>query len=355
MTAPAAAEQTRGNRTWDDRAGAVLAGLWLLATGGMGVRLALRVANTNLDVLIAAACVVYLAVFIRYFYRAGPVAANLPNLQPIAFRGLSFRVVLGIIVGWLGLLFALSFVLHPWLILGAAFALVALGLAVARRRRLNARLIGLSVAAGVVVALATRIRYTGGYSAHGIDFLTLFYAITVPLMFIGGGLLLDYTGLAHIRALEGRYALALRGFLRACVLAVPPAILNILGGSQAADKWVTDWRGPWYAIVPGIAEETWARLFLTTFAYALLRPTTNDRPQRAVVAAVLIGALTHGLAHLPMTKILSLSGATMIVAGLMYGVPLGLLFIKRDLEHAIGNHFFVDFVRFGAALYQFHA
>ncbi|NIW49866.1 MAG: hypothetical protein GWN30_35365 [Gammaproteobacteria bacterium] len=39
-----------------------------------------------------------------------------------------------------------------------------------------------------------------------------------------------------------------------------------------------------------------------------------------------------------------------IIFGLFfYGIPPALLFIKRDLEHAIGYHFMIDFVRFLAA------
>ena len=32
----------------------------------------------------------------------------------------------------------------------------------------------------------------------------------------------------------------------------------------------------------------------------------------------------------------------------MYGIPLALLYVKRDLEQAIAYHFFIDFVRFMA-------
>ena len=30
----------------------------------------------------------------------------------------------------------------------------------------------------------------------------------------------------------------------------------------------------------------------------------------------------------------------------MYGIPLGLIYIKRDYESALAYHFFIDFVRF---------
>ncbi|MBE7385644.1 MAG: hypothetical protein F6J95_030125 [Leptolyngbya sp. SIO1E4] len=34
----------------------------------------------------------------------------------------------------------------------------------------------------------------------------------------------------------------------------------------------------------------------------------------------------------------------------LFGVPMGLLFVKQDFEHAAGYHFFIDFVRFWVAL-----
>jgi membrane protease YdiL (CAAX protease family) len=126
---------------------------------------------------------------------------------------------------------------------------------------------------------------------------------------------------------------------------LPAALLNVLGGNPS-DPWVRQWWHPLAAFAPGIAEEIAARLFLTTLCYALLRPTTNDHPRRAVLAAILIGAIVHSLAHLPTLEIVSGHGVTFLIAGLLYGVPMALLFIKRDLEQAIGYHFFVDFVRF---------
>jgi hypothetical protein len=89
---------------------------------------------------------------------------------------------------------------------------------------------------------------------------------------------------------------------------------------------------------------------MTTLIYSLLRPTTNKHPTRALVAAVLIAAISHGLAHLPGKMLFSPAALQMLMSGLLFGVPMGLLFVKRDFEHAVGYHFFVDFVRFFAAL-----
>lgn len=103
-------------------------------------------------------------------------------------------------------------------------------------------------------------------------------------------------------------------------------------------------------MVPAIAEETWARLLLTTLLYAILRATPHAQPRAALVAAVLLGAFTHAFAHQPATAILSADGAQMTVGALLYGVPMALLFVHRDWERAVGYHFFIDFVRFVGAL-----
>jgi len=91
------------------------------------------------------------------------------------------------------------------------------------------------------------------------------------------------------------------------------------------------WWEPLCALQPGIAEEVWLCLFLTTLCYALLRPMTNVRPRRAVVAAVLIGALTHFLAHVPTAAIPGSAGVMILVAGLLHGVPMAILPSKYEL------------------------
>jgi len=324
----------------------ILALLWVIAVAGMGLHLLLSLQSPAiLGLLIGIACFAYIAALIWHLSHAGQPATDLPSLQPILLSKLSFWKMLGAIITLLGLLFTIGILIHPWIILGAAFSIISLWIIVAWRRKLSKKTVILGLAAGLISGLLTRYVGTGDLG------MTLFYLATVPPQFIGGALLLHHTGLTCIRLLLGQYALGLRGFLWASMLAIPPAILNILGGPNADDLWVNHWWQPLYSLVPGIAEETVARLFLTTLCYALLRPTTNDHPRRATIASVLIGALTHGLAHLYIFQILSPAGIMMIIMGLMYGVPMALLFIKRDLEHAIGYHFFIDFIRYLAALF----
>jgi sterol desaturase/sphingolipid hydroxylase (fatty acid hydroxylase superfamily) len=327
--------------------GTFLAVLWATSALGACVRLCLGARSpSTLTLLAGISCFLFIVALVWHLSQADPSAFELPDISPLITPRLGFLGTLGTIIVSLGLLFVIGVALHPYIALMVAFSSIAAWTALAWRRRLSMRLVLLGLGAGLVSGLATRFVGTGD------PFQSVFYLVTIPLLFIGGGLLLEHTSLAHIRLLEGRYAMGLSGFAWACVLAFPPAYLNILGGSYSRDAWVDRWWEPLYALVPGIAEETMARLFLTTLCYMLLRPVSKKRPERSVVAAVIIGSLTHGLAHLSAHEILGPAGAMMLLTGLLYGVPMAMLFIKRDLEHAVGYHFFIDFLRYSVALLQ---
>jgi len=294
----------------------------------------------SVSLIIGIASVSFISTLIWHLAHSPPPAIARPDLAPIVLPKLGFHRMLWSIVAALVVLFVIGITQHPWVIVLTALSAIAVRVMVAWRSQITRRLVTLGAVAGLVAALASvPITQSGRVGV----LLTL---VTTSLLFVGGGLLLWHTGLAGIHLLDGDYLAGLGSFAWGCVLALPAALLNILGGGNASDTWVLRWWHPLAAFAPGIAEEIAARLFLTTLCYALLRPTTNDRPRRAVVAAILIGAIVHSLAHLPTVAIVSGHGVTFLIAGLLYGVPMALLFIKRDLEQAIGYHFFVDFVRF---------
>jgi len=342
--------QVSGNKVkiaLSSHSGTLLAVLWATSALGACVRLCLGArSTTTLGLLAGISCFLFIVALVWHLSQAEPSFSELPDMPPLITLGMDFHGTLGAIIVSLGLLFVIGAVAHPYIALMVAFSSIAVWITLVWRRRLSLRLVSLGLGAGLVSCLVTR------YVGTGEPFQSVFHLVTIPLLFIGGGLLLEQTGLARVRLLDGRYALGLGGFAWACVLAFPPAYLNILGGSNVRDAWVDRWWEPLYALVPGIAEETMARLFLTTLCYALLRPVSNERPVRSVVAAVLIGSLTHGLAHLSAHEILSPAGVMMLLTGLLYGVPMAMLFIKRDLEHAVGYHFFIDFLRYLVALLQ---
>jgi hypothetical protein len=232
---------------------------------------------------------------------------------------------------FLGLMFGVGFVIM------LACGLIGLWITIARRNRLTRRLVGFSLLAGLVSGLGQAFLGEGDLS------WTAAYLLTIPPAFTGGALLLRRTQLGHLRWLEGKPVLAVKGFLFGCVLAVPGALLNQLGNLSGQDNWVTHGWQPLYAIVPAVAEETWARLLIIPFCYAVMWPATSQRPRRALLVAILISTVAWGFAHTGFNL------AGLILGSLLFGLPEALLLVKKDFEHAVGYHFLIDFVRYLAA------
>ena len=63
-----------------------------------------------------------------------------------------------------------------------------------------------------------------------------------------------------------------------------------------------------YALQPALLEESWARLFLLPFLYAMFRSASGPTTGRALLAALLLSVAIHGSAHAPQS-ITSVSNA----------------------------------------------
>jgi hypothetical protein len=240
-------------------------------------------------------------------------------------------------------LLGLFLTLFLGLMIGTGFSmmlvcgLLGLGVTLAWRKMPTWKIAGMGLAAGLIPAMGIAFLWNGDLS------WAVSNLILVPPAFTGGALLLGRMRLGHVRMLERAPALGLKGFVIGCVLAVPATILNQLGHVYSQDTYITHWWQPLYGFVPAIAEETWARLFLVSFCYPVLRPVTNDRPQRAAVVAILTSALAWGFGHS------GIDPTGIVVGSLLYALPVALLFIKRDFEDAVGYHVMVDLVRYVAA------
>ncbi len=297
--------------------------------------------NIPIQVIGAILGTAYILTLIWWLARSKPHSTDLPDSEPAVKFFPTYRSMLWFIILLSLILVALTSILlqDGWLmlLLSIPFSLVII---IIWRKRLNQRFIIASIITMIVLAFAEQL--LGSEMSSG-----LIIPIGAALMFLAGVLLLDHTKLTHTRLLDGDYPEAVKSLLWGCVLAVPPALLNVILMRLAApsefDLLFDRWWKPFYALQPGILEEIWARLLLTTLLYALLRPTCNERPQRALFWALMIAAFLHGMAHYPGSITNPLEG---IYIALMYGIPLGLLYIKRDLEQAIAYHFFVDLVRF---------
>lgn len=321
------------------RTRAILVALWIAATVALAASLSPGLRDYTGFALVGG--LAYLASLVLFLARNAPpgIRAPLSGESPL-LHGIGFLPMLGFTLAVSLLLIGLSQTVGPAVALLAPSALLALWLTVVRRRRITVRKVLWGLIAGLVTGGSIRF-FRGGDAAWAI-----FNGITTPVLFVGGALLRDETGFGQVGVLQGARWAVVGSFLVGCLLSVPPALLNLLGGVQALDTWVTGWWHPLTALAAGVGEEVWARLFLTTFLYAMLGPTTTDQPVRAVVIAIVLGAIIHGAAHS------GLNPAAILVGSLLYGVPPALLYITRDLESAIGFHFFIDLVRFAAALWS---
>jgi hypothetical protein len=316
----------------------VLVLLWLIAV--VGVIGSLLPSLNRLTVVVGLSSFAFIVILIWTLAQKKPYSTDLPNMDFLLTPPIGFGTATTALVAAIGIAFVIGMMIGTAVSLTSISALIGTGITLSWRTQLKTQTILGGISASFIAGLGTMFLGNGDLSWAIFNFIVI-----LPL-FIAGALLVSHTGLANVRLLQGDYTRGLKGFLWACVLAVPASLLNLFGNLQQGDIWVSHWWQPFYAIVPGVAEETWARLFFTTFCYALLRPTTNQHPRRAIVVAILFGALVHSFAHTGINPL------GLVVGGLLYFVPSALLFIKYDFEHAIGYHFLIDFFRFSAALFQ---
>jgi len=100
------------------------------------------------------------------------------------------------------------------------------------------------------------------------------------------------------------------------------------------------------ALSPAIHEEIIFRFFILALVLYLLRYNLPDK--RVMVLAVFLAVVPHSLNHLPeLFQQNPVMGLVMLLAtSLLFGLPMAVLQIKKDLGSAIAFHWFIDFARF---------
>jgi hypothetical protein len=247
----------------------------------------------------------------------------------------------------LGVLFAIrNFVGGPLLFalpLIAVLTLVVLRRPVEKRAALYAA--ALALAAGVTGLGAGWI--TDSFSPAVWSILQVLLVLTG---FLAGWSILQSAGLQQqgvgvSRFLSEGAGPALRSFMMGLLLALPWAFFNVLMGSANGETWVHAWWQPVIALQPGIAEEAWGRILLVPLLFLLFRQVGPTRP--AFTAALYMAAYWFAYLHTP--------GGTeglvgTLLMGTLYALPVSYLCLYRDVETAIGWHFWVDFVKYVVAL-----
>jgi hypothetical protein len=312
-----------------------LVGLWTVAAAGVGVAFFTPQDWTAIPGGLAGA--LFIIGLCWMLIKLPPKSRAYPSIKAWIKPAPNFWLVVLMIVAVMGMLYGVGQLIDPAFALIGGSALIALVVIFVLRDDISWSIIITGVILGVLV----------GFSIRFLEFNELSWALlnlnAVALMYVAGMLLLKRTSLGKVRWADGKYSVSLFALLIGIILALPAASLNLVGEIYVGDTWVTRWWQAFAAIGPAVGEEVWARLFLITLFYSLLRPSDPKNAGRAIFVSIVISALVHGVAHTGFSVVAILLGV------FFYGIPPALLYIKRDLEHAIGYHFMIDFVRFLAA------
>jgi len=179
--------------------------------------------------------------------------------------------------------------------------------------------------------------------------LTLFCFLAGWSIFRRTGLLQQ--GVGRSRFLTEGTLPAVRGFLLGILLGTPWALASVVMGSAGSSRatWVQSWWQPLIAFQPGIAEEAWGRFLFVPLAFLLFRRVSSNRTAFSI--ALVVMAYFFALLHT------SGGGVTMFVSTLINGtlfiLPISVVCLYRDLETAIGFHFWMDFLKYAVALVLF--
>lgn len=308
--------------------------IWLLATVSLVVMLFLGVRNTGqFSVVRYSLQVAYVLALFWYLIRTDPSVKQLPDLSPLILPKLRIGKWIPVIV--IALLLVSEFydqdILRPLLMLATIWILIFWR----REIGLTAVLLGLAV---TTIALLGGLPFYQNQAFGKVVFI-LFLLFVTP-MFVAGGLLSKRTGLLGSQLYTRRYWKAVVSFLWGCVLFIPLGLINAAAGAPDlrmtwADRWWIPFSQPWFS---AIVEETWFRFFLVSLCYFLLRPAFGKRPAIALGCAVLFSAITFGLGH----------GGTLLenllITGLLFGLPMAVVFAWRDWEHAVGAHYMINMI-----------
>ncbi|MFO8059177.1 MAG: CPBP family glutamic-type intramembrane protease [Bacillota bacterium] len=141
----------------------------------------------------------------------------------------------------------------------------------------------------------------------------------------------------------------LKSVLIGIAVGIPLAAVNVLGavGGRLELLSLNDPISPAFrALSPGISEEVIFRFCLYAFCLCLVRDDLQQGAVRILCLVTLV--VPHVLLHLPDLLLISPAEAVASFAmlSLLFGLPMALLQLRRNLVSAMSLHWFIDFVRF---------
>ena len=220
-----------------------------------------------------------------------------------------------------------------WSLAAGAFVVIIL-----RWRSVTARVILLGVLLGSLSGLS--------YVLHDFSPLgALSEGCAVFLTFLAGMILFKTLESTRVRAFERGLPISLG---LGVLFALPLAALNNLYFylQNGVPRFQNVVSSALEALSPGIHEEVVYRYFVLAACLVLLKH--SPRPRLALTAAIVMAVVPHSLLHLPDLFLQNpVMGLSMLVAtSLLFGLPMAVLQVKRNLESAISFHWFIDAFRF---------
>lgn len=170
----------------------------------------------------------------------------------------------------------------------------------------------------------------------------------VFLTFLAGATLFQQTQSPTITAFQSTSANVIRSVLFGIFAAIPLAAINNLFFYLNSETIIfTDGlTSPLLALSPGISEEIIFRYFII----ALCAHWLQSKSKHGLVfwAMICLAVVLHSLNHLPDLFLTNPAMAVFLLTAtcLLFGLPMAVLQVKRNLETAIAFHWFIDFARF---------
>jgi hypothetical protein len=201
------------------------------------------------------------------------------------------------------------------------------------------------------VVLAFVLALSGGASIYLRTRKTIDAAqegIVVFLTFLAGAALFQQTYGQLVCAFQSSAANVLRSVFFGIAAAIPLAAINNLffymnSGTVVFSDGI---RSALLALSPGISEEIIFRYFIIALCARWLQ--SESKQGLGFGATIFLAVVPHSLNHLPDLFLTNPAMAVFLLAAMcfLFGLPMALLQVKKNLETAIAYHWFIDFARF---------
>ncbi|WBW95641.1 CPBP family glutamic-type intramembrane protease [Oceanirhabdus sp. W0125-5] len=232
--------------------------------------------------------------------------------------------------------------------------IISLGILIGKVKLLKKRDIIISIVIGAFLGI--HVNYSTFFPLIKVNdnkvVTGIFHGGTFIVIFLAGIIVMRMGGPVQVALIIKDWRRTIIGILFGCLIGLPLAIFNAYAFSvmnnspfivQTSLLPLVD------ALQPGIIEEVVYRFTLIGILWLVLR---RAYPKHSVVISGVIATLVHNYAHFNSLfyekPIFALAYGGIIC--LLFGVPMLILALKKDLETAIAFHWIQDAVRFMGGL-----